>query len=52
VINKYNQAGVPITWARISPFNFYFEKKQAFPPWAPNTKVTLVLPLKTLEENL
>ena len=52
VINKYNQAGVPITWNRIAPENIYFEKKQPYPPWAPTTKVTLILPMKPLEENL
>ena len=41
-----------MTWARISPENIYFEKKQAYPPWSLNTKVTLILPLKSLEENL
>jgi hypothetical protein len=35
VQNKYNEAGVPITWARIQPFNYFFEKKTAFPPWDP-----------------
>ena len=41
-----------MTWARIISENIYFEKKHPFPPWTINQKVTLILPLKSLEENL
>jgi hypothetical protein len=51
-MNKYNEAGVPITWARLVSENVMFEKKTYFPPWSTNQKVTIVLPLKTPEENL
>jgi hypothetical protein len=50
VLDKYNEAGVPITWARIAPFNYFFEKKNLYPPFA--EKMTLVLPLKNPEANL
>lgn len=52
VINKYNEAGVPITWARIAPLNIMFEKKTNMPPWSLSQKITVVLPLKSAEENL
>ncbi|CDW90021.1 3-5 exonuclease family protein [Stylonychia lemnae] len=49
VIRKYNESGVPITWARIASFKLYFEKKSNFPPWAPSKKVVLLLPLHDKE---
>lgn len=52
VNNKYNEAGVPLTWARLVGENVMFEKKTNFPPWAVSQKITVVLPLKSTEENL
>ena len=52
VMGKFNEAGVPITWARLASMNTMFEKKTVFPPWAPSQKVTLVLPLASPDANL
>ena len=49
VLNKYNESGVPLTWARLVLTKVQYEKKTAFPPWNPERKVTVVLPLKTPE---
>ena len=52
VMAKYNEAGVPITWARLASKNTMFEKKTNFPPWSLAEKVTIVLPLLSQEDNL
>jgi hypothetical protein len=52
VINKFNEAGVPLTWARLASMNTLFEKKCCVPPLALNEKATIVVPLKSAEENL
>ena len=52
VYKKFNEAGVPLTWNRLCLTRIYFEKKVVMPPFTPNKKVTLVLPLKSPEENL
>lgn len=52
VINKFNEAGVPLTWSRLCLAKNLFEKKAVIPPWHPSNKTTLVLPLKSPEENL
>jgi hypothetical protein len=36
VMGKFNEAGVPITWARLASMNTMFEKKTTFAPWAPS----------------
>lgn len=52
ILNKFNEANVPITWARLVSTNCIFEKKTVFPPWSLTTKIAIVLPLKSPEENL
>jgi hypothetical protein len=51
-MDKYNEAGVPITWARLVSMNMMFEKKAWIPPLPQGEKVPVVLPLKSVEENL
>ena len=50
VMKKFNEAGVPITWARLD--KVYFDKKNFFPPWAASKKISLVLPLRDEQTNL
>ena len=52
VMDKYNEAGVPITWARLVSMNTLFEKKVWMEPLPPGDKANIVLPLKSPEENL
>jgi hypothetical protein len=52
VMDKFNEAGVPITWARLLSMNTLFEKKSWIPPLPQGEKVPVVLPLKSIEENL
>lgn len=52
ITNKFNEAGVPLTWQRIQPYGYFFEKKTAFPPWDLKNKVTVVMPMKSAGENL
>jgi len=33
VIRKYIEAGVPITWPRITPLKLHYEKKISLPPF-------------------
>ena len=51
-MDKYNEAGVPITWARLVSMNTLFEKKVWMEPLPPGEKANIVLPLKSSEENL
>ena len=51
-MDKYNEAGVPITWARLVSTNILFEKKVWMEPLPPGDKANIVLPLKSSEENL
>ncbi len=50
LLKLFNIASVPITWPRIG--KVYFEKKNIYPPWAINKKISLVLPLLGPEANL
>ncbi len=52
VLKKFNEAGVPVTWTRLVLSRIFFEKKAAYPPWAPSKKICLVLPMKDPEENI
>lgn len=51
-MDKFNEAGVPITWARLVSMNTLFEKKVWMEPLQPSEKVSIVLPLNSAEENL
>lgn len=51
-MDKYNEVGVPITWARLVSMNILFEKKVWMEPLPASEKVSIVLPLKSPEENL
>jgi len=52
LMQKFNEGGVPITWARLIGVRNLFEKKTNFPPWSLNNKVTVVVPLQDLESNI
>lgn len=52
IVKKFNEAGVPLTWSRLCLTKVHFEKKIIMPPFNINTKVTIVLPLYSSEENL
>lgn len=52
IIREHNATYVPITWTRIAQFNYYFEVKGNYPPWAPSKKVTFIVPLKSPDENI
>ena len=53
VINKFNEAGVPLTWARLVSMNVMFERKAVFPPWSHRAdKITVIVPLEDAETNL
>lgn len=52
VLNKFNEAGVPITWQRMASLKTYFEKKNHYPPFSLQNKVTVIVPLKDPEANV
>ena len=52
VLRKYNEAGVPMVWARLVSCNVIFEKKSLLPPWSLTQRIPLVSLIKTPEENV